>query len=263
MKRIRLICWNEFEAEQRADFLRSKGYVVDSQIPVGAPSLRDLGKNPPLAIVIDLSRLPSQGRDLAIMMRQMKATRNIPLIFSEGDPEKVARIQKLLPDAAYTRWSSIRGALRRAIAGPALNPVVLKSVFEAYAGTSLTKKLGIKPGLSVALLNAPKDFEKKLAPLPAGVRLTYRLSKQSDLVIWFNKSRALYESHIAKISVAIGRARMWIAWPKREGGLGSDLTQQVVREKGLAVGLVDYKICSIDSIWSALLFTRRKANEKD
>jgi hypothetical protein len=56
----------------------------------------------------------------------------------------------------------------------------------------------------------------------------------------------------------IGQGKMWIAWPKREGNLPTDLTQQLVREAGLSHGLVDFKICSIDDTWSALLFTRRK-----
>jgi hypothetical protein len=52
---------------------------------------------------------------------------------------------------------------------------------------------------------------------------------------------------------------MWIAWPKKASKMVTDLTQQVVRERGLASGLVDYKICSIDATWSGLLFTRRKS----
>lgn len=263
MKRVRLICWNANEAKQRAEDLRSEGYIVDAEIPRGATSLRELGKKPPLAIIIDLSRLPSQGRDIAVMLRKTKGTRQIPLIFSEGDPGKVTRIRKLLPDAVYTRWSRMRTALRRAISHPPPNPVAPKSIFEAYAGAPLVKKLGIKPGISLALLRAPEDFQEKITPLPDGARLTYRLSRQTELALWFNRSRREYESQIAKISSAIGSARLWIAWPKKEGRLGTDLTQQAVRKAGLAVGLVDYKICSIDNTWSALLFTRRKTKQTE
>ena len=259
MKRVRLICWNAAEAEEQAQYLRSKGYTVDAAIPRGAPSLREMGSDPPLAIIIDLSRLPSQGRDIAVMLRQMNSTRRIPLIFSEGDPDKVERIRKLLPDAIYVRWSSIRAGIKRAIAHPPLNPVPVKSVFEAYAGTPLTKKLGIKPGITITLLGSPEDFEGNLMPLPDGARLTNRLSKRTGLAIWFNRSRGEFESRIGKLSVAIGSSKLWIAWRKKVGKDGADLTQQVVREAGLSVGLVDYKICSIDDTWSALLFTRRKA----
>jgi hypothetical protein len=55
----------------------------------------------------------------------------------------------------------------------------------------------------------------------------------------------------------MGEGRLWIAWPKKASGVASDLSQTVVRQVGLAAGLVDYKICAIDQTWSALLFTRR------
>ncbi len=263
MNRVRLICWNLIEAKKRAETLKSAGYVVDAGIPSGAASVREMGKSRILAIVIDLSRLPSQGRDIAIMFRSMKATRRIPLVFVEGDPEKVARIRNLLPDAVYSRWGGIRSALQRVISTPPLNPVVLKSVFEAYSGVPLTKKLGIKPGIFLAVLNAPEGFEDKLSPLPIRVRLTHRLSKQADLTIWFNRSRRRFELHVAKVAAAIGESKLWIVWPKKEGRFRSNLTQQIVRETGLAAGLVDYKICSIDDTWSGLLFTHRKLSKPE
>jgi hypothetical protein len=54
---------------------------------------------------------------------------------------------------------------------------------------------------------------------------------------------------------------LWIAWPKRASGEHTDLTQQQVREVGLAAGLVDYKICSIDETWSGLLLTKRRSEK--
>jgi hypothetical protein len=53
-------------------------------------------------------------------------------------------------------------------------------------------------------------------------------------------------------------APLWIAWPKRASGRTTDLTLQEVRKAGLAVGLVDYRMCSIDKTWSGLLFTKRR-----
>jgi hypothetical protein len=78
------------------------------------------------------------------------------------------------------------------------------------------------------------------------------------LTIWFTKSRKELKANIGKMAVTIGEGKLWIAWPKKGASLASDLTQQDVREAGLAVGLVDYKICTIDETWSGLLFTRRK-----
>jgi CheY-like chemotaxis protein len=258
MRHIRLIHWNTSEAKGKATILQAEGYGVVLQIPRGSADLRRLRKNPPDAVVIDLSRLPSHGRDIGLVLRQTKATRNIPLIFVEGDPRKVARIRGLLPDAVYTAWRNIGSSLRHVIAHPPSMPVIPKSVFEAYSNTPLVKKLGIKPDSVVALATAPHDFAEKLGDLPEGVTVRTRASARCDVTIWFSKSRKELKAKIGKMAVTIGKGKLWIAWPKNGAGLASDLTQQYVREAGLAVGLVDYKICAIDETWSGLLFTRRK-----
>jgi hypothetical protein len=79
-----------------------------------------------------------------------------------------------------------------------------------------------------------------------------------DLTIWFTVSRKNLDANIARLAQAIGQTPMWIAWPKQAGGLKTDLTQQQVREAGLATALVDYKVCAIDATWSGLLFRRRR-----
>ena len=119
-----------------------------------------------MLLVIDLGRLPSHGRDVGVSMRQTRATRGIPLVFVDGDPEKVEPIRQLLPDAVYTDWPNIQPALRHAIANPPSQPVVLKSSLAGYSGTPLPRKLGIKPGYAVALPGAPDDFETTLGELP-------------------------------------------------------------------------------------------------
>lgn len=113
MHRIRLIHWNAAEARERAERLRSEGYNVDCEALKNAAALRRLREDPPNAVVIDLARLPSYGRDVALAIRHYKSTRHLPLVLVGGDPEKVARIKELLPDAVYTTWSRIRSSLRR------------------------------------------------------------------------------------------------------------------------------------------------------
>lgn len=122
MHRIRLIHWKAAEAEERVDRLRSAGYEAVYK-ELNAASLREMRDNPPDAVVIDLGRLPSQGRDVALIIRKYKATRQVPLVFVDGDPEKVARIKEILPDAVYTTWSQIRSSLDRAIANPQRTPL--------------------------------------------------------------------------------------------------------------------------------------------
>jgi hypothetical protein len=258
MRTVKLILWNAAEAQKRALSLATAGYKVDATIPSGASSLRSFKQSPPDVVVIDLSRLPSQGRDFGLLLRHSKQTRNIPLVFVEGDPIKVEGIRSLLPDAVFARWTNIVSSLKKAIDHPPAQPVAPKSVFDAYAGASLSKKLGIKPGSVVVLACAPRGFKKKLGPLPEHVRVTNRPSKVRSLTLWFNRSQAEFTRMLGPMIAMIGESKLWIVWPKKGGPLSTDLTQPIVRAAGLSVGLVDYKICSIDETWSALLFTKRK-----
>lgn len=237
--------------------LRAHGYIVDAR-PVTPASLRTLKANPPAAVVIDLSRLPMQGRDVGVALRHAKRTRRVPLVFVGGDPEKVRRVKALLPDAAFTDWRGIRGAVKRALAFPPSEPGAPASVLAGYANTPLPKKLGIKEGSTVFLASAPRAFAASLGRLPAGVTLRRRPSAAHDLTIWFVRSRAALTGGIERVSADLGPGGLWIAWPKHASGAGSDLTQAEVRRAGLAHGLVDFKVCAIDETWSGLRFARRR-----
>lgn len=257
--RVRLIHWNAGEARERAEILRAAGHLINADPLTEPGSLREIGARPPDAIVIDLSRLPSHGRDVALGFRAYKATRHVPIVFVDGEAEKVAKVRTLLPDAVYTTWGRIRGALKSAIAHPPPAPVVPSSNLAGYSGTPLPKKLGIKPGSIVALVGAPVDFEGTLGTLPEGATLRRPGRGPRDLTIWFTASRRNLDGNIARLAAAIGQTPLWIVWPKQASAVKSDLTQQQVREVGLAAGLVDYKVCAVDATWSGLLFRRRRS----
>jgi CheY-like chemotaxis protein len=262
MNRVILIHWNAAEMQERAARLRRAGYRVDTYAKQGGLGLRTIGKNPPDAFVIDLTRLPSHGRAVGSFLRQQKGTRFIPIVFVEGDPEKVARVRKELPDAVYTQWNRIRSAIKQAIKNPPKDPVVRDGI-TGYSGTPLPRKLGIKPGSVVALLGAPAGFQRTLGTLPKDVQLRKQARAGADLIILFAKSRADLDRRLPPAMRALrDRAGLWIAWPKKTSQLAGDLTQTVVRATGLDAGLVDYRICAIDDTWSALLFTRRRPQGK-
>ncbi len=165
--RIQLIHWNAAEARQRAELLSTAGYEANFIVPAGPELLRELRNSPPTAVAIDLARLPSQGRDVALAIRQSSATRHVPLVFIGGHPKKVRQIRDILPDAVYCEWSRIRSGLRQAIAHPPRNPVVPTWVFAGYAGKALSKKLGIKAHSVVALVDAPPgDSNRSLVICP-------------------------------------------------------------------------------------------------
>ena len=111
---VRLVHWNADEAAPRVEALREAGWVVRYAAPDDAPSMTGWRADAPAALVVDLSRLPSHGASIAMMVRVSKWGRRIPLVFVGGAPEKVAAVRAKLPDATYTTWPRVRGALRAA-----------------------------------------------------------------------------------------------------------------------------------------------------
>ena len=259
MPRIQLIHWNPTEAEARARRLEVAGYQVDFAVHDVLTLQRSLRIDLPAAVVIDLGRLPSQGRDIAVGLRAHASTRRVPIVFVGGDPVKVAQVRARLPDAVYTAWEEIEGALAQAIAEPPSHPLAMRSQMDGYLGKPLLTKLGIKPAMRVALLGAPPELRAELGEIPPGVELLAAIDGDCPLTLWFVRSRGELEEGMERIAGQAGKNALWIAWPKKGSPLAADVGEQTVRECGLAAGLVDYKICSIDATWSGLLFRRRKA----
>jgi CheY-like chemotaxis protein len=256
-KVVRLVHWNAGGARTRIAALRDAGYTV--QFDAMTPEvMRAVRADPPVALLIDLSRLPSHGREIAFYFRHTKSTRHIPLVFVDGEPEKVAALRARLPDAVYTTWGRIRTALARVIARPPEVTTVPSSVLAGYSGTPLPKKLGIKVGSTVLLVGAPAGFETTLGALPEGARVSRRV-RAGDVTLWFATSRAQLERDAGKLKPHAANGGLWILWPKKTSGLQSDLGEAQVRAIGLAHALVDYKICAVDDTWSGLKFSVRRA----
>ena len=257
MSRITLIYWNAQEAQARATQLERAGHSVAVHADSRSAPLT-LRENPPDVFVIDLSRLPSHGRETGVWLRNQKATRHVPLVFVAGEPDKTGRVRELLPDAVYADWRHIRGAIRRAVQHAPYTPVV-PGTFDSYSGTPLPKKLGINAGAVVALLGAPQDFERTLGELPAQVRLQHQARGQASVILLFVTSQARLANRFASAARILSEGgRLWIVWPKKASGVATDLTENAVRQFGLSAGLVDWKISAIDATWSGLCFARRR-----
>jgi hypothetical protein len=128
-----------------------------------------------------------------------------------------------------------------------------------YSGTPLPRKLGIKPGARIALLDAPEGFDSTLGWLPEGVTVGRRLGRRPhDVIVAFFARRSLLERRLPALAAALDPAGgLWIAWPKRASGVPTDVTEDVVRMRALAAGLVDNKVCAIDDVWSGLRLVYR------
>jgi hypothetical protein len=128
-----------------------------------------------------------------------------------------------------------------------------------YSGTPLVKKLGIKPGHRLALLNAPAGFEVTLGALPPGVVVLTDLGGNPlDVIVVFGADRAALGRQFPAAARCLAPAGgLWAAWPKRTSGVPTDLTEAVVQSVGLGAGLVDNKVCALDNVWSGLRFVIR------
>jgi len=126
-----------------------------------------------------------------------------------------------------------------------------------YSGTPLVKKLGIRPGDAIALLDRPRDW--MIDGLPEDVRVRVRARGPLDLIVAFFDRRAKLERRLAALIGALDPAgSLWIAWPRKAAGHVSDISENGLRELVLPRGLVDVKVAALDEDWSALKFVWRK-----
>lgn len=124
-------------------------------------------------------------------------------------------------------------------------------------GAPLPQKLGIKPGIRLGVIGAPRGFEEALGGLD-GVRVVRSARGPLSLIVAFFYARARLQRRLPALCASLEPSGgLWVAWPKRASGVASDLDENVVRELGLAAGLVDNKVCAIDETWSGLRLVYR------
>jgi hypothetical protein len=180
-------------------------------------------------------------------------------VFAGGLDEKIKTAREQAPWAIFTDGAGAPVALRKALKTPVV-AAPAKSYMAHYAGSSLVKKLGFKPNMSAALLAAPEGFEGQLGELPEGVELESKISAKTKMAIWFVRSLQELAAETDYLSARLPNgASVWIVYPKQTSRFKVDFTQYDVRAAGLAAGLVDYKICAVDSDWTGLKFAPKKS----
>ena len=130
----------------------------------------------------------------------------------------------------------------------------------AYSATPLARKLGIKSGHLIALIDAPPEFPKALAALPEETDVRTSLEGGPfDVVLCFTTRREDLVRRVAQAQPALAIAGgLWIAWPKKSSRRATDVTDDIVREVALPMGLVDNKVCAIDETWTGLRLVLRR-----
>ncbi len=252
MSRLRLFHWKAEEAVPLIAALQAAGHSVEYQEKLA--SYRETRKSPPDAFVIDLSRLPSHGREAAIFLRGSKATRHVPTVFVGGDPEKVEGVRRLLPDASYTSPGRLLATLRHL--KPIADPVRPAQMMDRYGQRTTAQKLGIGKDMCVAVVDPPPDYAHAIGKLPEGAWFEEEPTEDCKVTLWFAHHPAGFQAALPEMRKVAAKSRLWILWRK---GKKEGLDGNIVRQGAMEVGLVDYKICSVNATWSAMVFTVKKA----
>jgi len=127
-----------------------------------------------------------------------------------------------------------------------------------YSKRPLVDKLGIKPGHSLCILNAPEGYERTLGPLPPGVKRSAKLAPNMDFIHFFTKSKADLEKALPGMRASlVANGMIWVSWPKGASKVPTDLNENIVRELALKSRLVDVKVAAVDDVWSGLKLVNR------
>ncbi|HEY8258635.1 MAG TPA: DUF3052 domain-containing protein [Gemmatimonadales bacterium] len=138
------------------------------------------------------------------------------------------------------------------------NPNMSASHAPGYSGKPLSAKIGLKDGQRVSLIGAPEDVRQSLEAAGHSIDWTRFPATALDCILLFAPDQRALEAGFASAAAALVPAGMlWVAWPKKASGVRTDLTEDRVRAHGLAVGLVDVKVCAVSEVWGGLKFVRR------
>ncbi len=122
-----------------------------------------------------------------------------------------------------------------------------------YSGTPLAKKLGIKDGLHIKLINAPDHYLSLFTDLPPNLRFDDAGDCAIDFIHFFSKSAPEYKALLPKLKEQIkSNGMIWISWPKKASKVPTDINEDIIRNYAIEIGLVDIKVCAVDETWSAL-----------
>jgi hypothetical protein len=122
-----------------------------------------------------------------------------------------------------------------------------------YSGTPLAKKLGIKDGFYVRLINAPEYYLELFTDLPANLYFEDKEDIKIDFIHFFTKDKAEYTALLPGLKDHIkANGIIWVSWPKKASKVVTDITENLIRDFALKAGLVDIKVCAVDDTWSGL-----------
>lgn len=127
-----------------------------------------------------------------------------------------------------------------------------------YSNTPLQKKLGIKPGFKILISGEPEEYWDWISPLPNDIRVVKSAKSGLDFIHIFTSVNQAFEKEFLHVKPYLkNNGMIWISWPKKSSNVPTDLNENGIRAFGLALGMVDVKVCAVSDIWSGLKFVYR------
>lgn len=266
--------------------LRAMGYFVDATAVHGV-SIDSFRRDPPLAVIIDLTQYRPESRMLAQALQRGKWTRSIPLVLAGGERKKVEMLKRSLPGAAFAKWEKLEPVLKRVTGGPPApgegrpdddvsrqrlgnpqagrHPVqalrLVRDVREEPAPKKpLAKRLGLEKQTTVMLVDAPVGYEDELTPLPEGVTLTRQwVPRGPDVLMVFASHKSELTKRGALRTLQQTKKWAWICRPRPSSGVTTDVTAALIKGVMAAEGWTPGKSCILDATWAGMRFMRKPA----
>jgi hypothetical protein len=256
MPRIHVIHWRPEEVAPLLEAVRKCGATVTyCEQPSGTAVASAIREHPPDAVLIDLSRVPSHGKEMAVWLRNRKSTRTVPIVFYGGEPAKISKLRELFPEAPFADSATLKKAIKSLPQSLPESVAVPVPMMLRYGNRTAAEKMGIKPGVSVSVMDPPRDYLTVLGQLPEGVELVEESEELHPVTLWFTHRPETLLTALPRMRRIASKSKLWVIWRK---GSTNGITQNFVREAGIDAGLVDYKICSVDGVWSGMAFARSK-----
>ncbi len=122
-----------------------------------------------------------------------------------------------------------------------------------YSQTPLVKKLGLRPGMRLKVIDSPLDYATLVEDLPGGLQWAGDDDSALDFIHLFTSRQSGLEEAFPRLALRLAKTGvLWVSWPKKSSGLPADLDENRIRETGLKNGMVDVKVCAVDAVWSGL-----------
>ncbi len=223
MSRVRLIHWKAEEAQPLIALLKGAGHKVEYDGKFTSPK-----------------------------------TRQVPVVFVDGDPDKVAITKRQVTDMFFTTRAKLLSAINSARKQRLANPIAPGRLFSYHTRTA-AQKMGIAKDARVGVIDGPRDYERVIGEVAEGVEFVEGAQPGCTVLAWFVQDPDSYLEMLPRMRAWVAKTRLWVLWKKGGTTRTGAVTPLLIREAAKELGMIDYKVCSVDKSWSGIALTIKKA----